>query len=190
MTTILTGDCREMLATLPAESVQCVVTSPLGRSRPRVHGLGQRVDRFHPRRHFRCARRSSHMASAASDTGNLALFLHLAKSEAVDGLLTLNQQEGEQRAKACDSAAVCGVPRPQVSACRLSLKPQTAAELLFEHARDVRCHLLEHDAFAEQRSACVASHTHRVGGSLHADTAVAVYRPGQVGINKVIAHGR
>lgn len=26
--TILTGDCRELLATLPAESVQCVVTSP------------------------------------------------------------------------------------------------------------------------------------------------------------------
>lgn len=188
MIRILTGDCREVLASLPAESAQTCVTSPLRQTRSRVHQLGCGIKRLHRLGSFRRTRGRSGVAAAKCDSVDLRPFLHIAERQAVIGLRPLYTEEGEQGSETRDGAKVGSVPCPQVSPHGFSFQSEAPAKGILKSPRNVGRDLLEHHPLAENRSASIPTHAHGVGGPLNADAPIAVDCSSQVRIDEVVAH--
>lgn len=190
---VIIGDCRDRLRDLDAGSVNTCVTSPLGgaaahlverlrRCEAGLHGVGQRLG----------ACRASSVTATTRYPRDLALLLQRAKSKTVQRLLSLDAEVRKDGLEAGVRAKVCRLPRVEraPSLRRCVVDPQATAERVPQERRNLRRDVLQHDALAEHRSARIAAHPHRIGGSLHADAPVAVDGASQIGIEEVVAHDR
>ncbi len=179
--TVLTGDCRTLLATLEAESIDCVVTSPLDTDR--VQFLGVAVEGFHCVGKGGRARRGASVAAAPCHPRFQALRLDLPKLQTIERLFSLDLEVGQQRTNAIDGPKIRCIPRVQrlPSGDRGFCDVERSAEIRLEHFRHNWRHLPKRDPLAENGRAGIAANAHGIGRSFDADRAVAVDRTCQIG---------
>lgn len=172
---ILVGDVREQLATLPDESVHCVVTSP-PLNADLIEDGSAGVARFHFVGDGIGADRAAHVSASNGDASDLAALLHFTERHAVQSLFALDAEVGQQGRQNLNSPLVGAAPTVQRSAA-LSVRifhSHVAAERRGEQVDGFARDLANVDALAVYRRTGVTSNSHGVSAALDAYRSVRI----------------
>lgn len=180
---ILVGDVLEMLATLPDESVNCVVTSP-----PYLHAnfiqYGDPLfEHLHASGDFRRSRLAANMPTTCARPCRPALLFQIAEFKARFSLGAFDAQIREKCSKAVGGLQIRYLPDVQ-RASTLSawvIYPKAPAKRVPEHCHGFRCYLLHADSLAEYRRTSVSAHAHSVRAPLYSNRSVSVNDASEVG---------
>lgn len=178
--TINVGDCRQVLPTLPDQSIQCCVTSPLNTNSVKLFGF--QIQRLHFDTKFREPRRRAGVTPSFCDTGRFALFLYFSKSQNILPLRSLNRQKTDDAFDTTSSLFICDAPRKKRSAffrARLC-DVHGASKRFLQKIWNVRRDLSERNPLRIHRLLRVASDSHRIRGPLYPYAAIRINRARQV----------
>lgn len=180
--TIYAWDSLLVLRGLPAESVDCCVTSPQLCHSDAIEAMGLLVCLFHRGGQLHCPRGGAYMASSSGDADSPACLLQTAKRQAVLGLEVLDAQIWENRAEYGDGLPVGDLPSVErfPIPCSWLGDEAVSSENRVGEIHRLRLDLFDADPLGIGRLPAIADLSHGVGVLFDADGAVRVEEPGDV----------
>ena len=179
--TLLCGDAQAVLATLPAESVHCCVTSPRLEARA-IEFLGPEITRFHCIGKLWPTWGTSNVSTSMTDTSTFAFFLNVSQNQGIFCLGVLYSKMRKQGTETYSGLLVCNRPgneRSSVWTGRFRDIKRTAKSIM-EKLGDIGRYLSQRNALGVDRLTAVLGNAHRIGASFHPDCPIRVYRPGKI----------
>ncbi len=188
--TILQGDVREVLRTLPDESVHCVVTSP-PLDAYMVQFFCAQIQGFHTNRKMLRPQRSSDVLPAMRNPSQLTRLLDFAERKTVIGLLFLDAEIGQDRSEKRDGLTVSGTPAiKRLTALGAGVfHRDTPAKATSDQLYCLSRYLSDVYALAVGGCGGVLGDPHGICGLLYSDCSVGVEDTGDVGAVNVCRHG-
>ncbi len=186
--TLYNGDVREVLASLPDESVHCCVTSPPYSDADAVQLFGPDEASLHLGGCFVGSPRSPGVSATLCNTSNLARVFDGAQGQAVLGLTPFDPQIRQKCRQGRGGLHIRLTPLPErtTALCTRIFRRDVSAEGCREQIDGLARDLPNVDSLAVGRLSRISGDSHGVSVALHADRSVRVEDASEVGKHKFV----